>query len=76
MNNVLRILNTEKKYIMNKEQTKIEGIYDNTENNKKNNIRKIKKLTGDTISSISRRYELTKKELIKDFTDQSRTYER
>jgi len=31
MNNVLQTLKAEKKYIMNKENTKIEGIYDNTD---------------------------------------------
>ena len=41
----------------------VKGIYDNS--NKKINSKKIKILTGDTINSVSKKYALTKKELIK-----------
>ena len=43
----------------------VKGVYDNIDKNKKNNSKKIKILTGDTINSISKRYRISKKELIK-----------
>ncbi len=43
----------------------VKGIYDNNEINKKIKSKKIKIVTGDTLDSISKKYEVTKKELIR-----------
>ena len=43
----------------------VKGIYDSSEINKKTKSKKIKIITGDTLDSISKKYEVTKKELIR-----------
>ena len=43
----------------------IKGVYDTSEINKKPKSKKIKIITGDTLDSISKKYEVTKKELIR-----------
>ncbi len=43
----------------------VKGIYDTKALNKKTNSKKIKILTGDTINSLSKKYKVTKKELIR-----------
>lgn len=43
----------------------VKGIYDSNEINKKTKSKKIKIVTGDTLDSISKKYEVTKNELIK-----------
>ena len=43
----------------------VKGIYDSKEINKKTKSKKIKIVTGDTLDSISKKYEVTKKELIR-----------
>ena len=43
----------------------VKGIYDSKALNKKTNSKKIKILTGDTINSLSKKYKVTKKELIR-----------
>ena len=43
----------------------VKGVYDSSEINKKTKSKKIKIITGDTLDSISKKYEVTKKELIR-----------
>ena len=43
----------------------VKGIYDSNKINKKNKSKKIKIVTGDTLASISKKYKVTKKELIR-----------
>ena len=43
----------------------VKGIYDSKEINKKTKSKNIKIVTGDTLDSISKKYQVTKKELIK-----------
>ncbi len=43
----------------------IKGVYDSSEINKKTKSKKIKIVTGDTLNTISKKYEVTKKELIR-----------
>jgi murein DD-endopeptidase MepM/ murein hydrolase activator NlpD len=43
----------------------VKGIYDGKEINKKTKSKKIKIVTGDTLVSISKKYKVTKKELIR-----------
>ena len=43
----------------------VKGIYDSNEINKKAKSKKIEIVTGDTLASISKKYKVTKKELIK-----------
>ena len=43
----------------------VKGIYDSKEINKKTKSKKIKIVTGDTLASISKKYIVTKKELIR-----------
>ena len=43
----------------------VKGVYDSSEINKKTKSKKIKIVTGDTLDSISKKYEVTKKELIR-----------
>ena len=43
----------------------VKGIYDSKEINKKTKSKKIKIVTGDTLASISKKYKVTKKELIR-----------
>ena len=43
----------------------VKGIYDSKEINKKTKSKKIKIVTGDTFAAISKKYKVTKKELIR-----------
>ena len=43
----------------------VKGVYDSSEINKKTKSKKIKIVTGDTLDSISKKYKVTKKELIR-----------
>ena len=43
----------------------VKGVYDSSEINKKTKSKKIKIVTGDTLDSISKKYEVSKKELIR-----------
>ena len=43
----------------------VKGIYDSKEINKKTKSKKVKVVTGDTLVSISKKYKVTKKELIR-----------
>ncbi|MDA9708525.1 M23 family metallopeptidase [Alphaproteobacteria bacterium] len=43
----------------------VKGIYDSKEINKKTKSKKVKVVTGDTLASISKKYKVTKKELIR-----------
>ena len=43
----------------------VKGVYDGIEVNKKTKSKKIKIVTGDTLDSISKKYQVTKKELLK-----------
>ena len=43
----------------------VKGVYNSSEINKKTKSKKIKIVTGDTLDTISKKYEVTKKELIR-----------
>ena len=43
----------------------VKGVYDSSDINKKTKSKKIKIVTGDTLDSISKKYEVSKKELIR-----------